>query len=377
MKKIQFCFSLNAFLLFAFFANAQTINNKLILDSLNSALFPKSKGSIEITSFFGHEKQKMDSIYQVRKVQPDIDHILPILKEMAYSKDTGLLQPLINLYNKQQSFFKKEWEPVHRNNFYACDAANKQFSILEAFEKTIHSLIFGNMGLDRNAKLSYYKKYVQSQYSYYHAQGDWPEAIKGWHIYSPYYMMLQINRWVGPPLNEFSFIEPYINEIDDLLIEELNIYFKNLDSIKTGVNLSFEQFELDYLCGVISLSKTTTYNEKLLYLILADKRNKPGYIYARLFPLLNNQNYKKHIKSFLLKNSVAANKVVMLNSLYGLIAFHDMDVIVHYEKLLSNKNLGILEKQAIKAHLSILDRQLNASNEVRQSGARLLKQMNN
>ena len=122
IKKIQFWFSFNAFLLIAFFANAQATNNKQLLDSLSSALFPESKESIEITSFFGHEKQKMDSIYQVRKVQPDIDDILPILKEMAYSRDTGLLQPLTKLYNKQQSFFKKEWESVHRNNFYACKA---------------------------------------------------------------------------------------------------------------------------------------------------------------------------------------------------------------------------------------------------------------
>ena len=234
------------------------------------------------------------------------------------------------------------------------------------------------MGLDKDAKFAYYKKYVQSQYSYYHVPGAWSKALKGWHIYSPYYMMLRENRWVGPPLGIFSFIEPYVDDIDDLIVDELKIYFDNIDSVKAGNKPSLEQFELDYLCGIISLSRIATFNEKLLNLVLSDKRNKPAYIRGRIMHLINNPSYKEHIKYILLKKTIDNdNKIVRLNALYGLIFFHDEDVISQYQKLLSNNNIGDLEKQAIESHLLILDKQLNAADEVKELGSRLLKQVKN
>lgn len=375
MKKIRplACFAI--LLLVASILNAQTPNNEQLLDSLTAALFSDSKDSIEVTAFFAHKKQNMDSIYFVRKVQPNLEIVLPLLKKIAYSMDKGSLKAVISLYDRQQSFFKTEWEPVHRNNFYACEFANKQFNILEAFEETIHSLNFGNMGLNRDAKFIYYKEYLQNQYSYYHVPGAWSEAIKGWHIYSPYYMMLRENRWVGPPLGRFTFIEPYVDDIDDLMIDELAVHFEKIDT--ADFKITYEQFELDNLCRIISLSENVIFNKKLIEVILADKRNKHVFIRSRIKDLIKNPAYKEEVKNLLLNKVDSEDRIVRLNSLYGLIFFHDADVIAQYQKLLSNASIGVLEKQAIESHLSILDKQLNASAEVKELGKQLLKQMKN
>ena len=371
MKKHLLCFAI--FYLILHTVNAQTTDSNLLLYSLRTALFSDSKEIVEISVFFGYNKQRVDSIYFVRKVQPDVDVVMPLLKKIAYTKDISLLHELINLYNEQQSFFKKEWEPVFRNNTYACDAANEQFWILESFEEAIHALRFKNIGLGRDGKFAYYRKYLQSQYSYYHVPGAWPEALKGWHIYSPYYLMLRENRWVAPPLDGFSFIEPYVNDIVGLMIDELSSHFEQLDTV--DIKITFEQFELDKLCYIISLAKDVPFYEKLIEIILSDRRNKHVFVRSRIKQLIKNPAFKEKLKSSLLERTNSINPIVRLNALYGLIFFSDTDVIAQYQKLLKTEKIGFLEKQAIESHLFILNSQLNVSEETKELGAQLLKQM--
>ena len=318
----------------------------------------------------------MDSVYYVRSVQPDLDSVLPLLKSLAYSKEYNLVPEIIDSYNRQQEFFKREWEPVHRNNHYACQTANEQFSILEAFETTIHSLKFGSLGLNRKEKLEYFKKYIRSQYDYYYQPGSWRSAIEGWQIYSPYYLKLRLKQWVGPPLTKFNFIEPYIHEIDSLIVDDLFAFFENNDSENLSIKPSFEEYELDYLCGLISLVENANYNEKLVQLILTDKRCKPAYVHGRIFMLIKNEEYKNNIKSYLLQSTMSDNKTVRLNALYGLIVFSDEDVIAQYERLIKEGNIGDLEQAAIEAHLKKLPRQ-DASVHVKKLGAKLLEQLTN
>ena len=374
MKNIKHFSCLTLLMMVAYFACAQTIDNGLLIEGLKSALFSDSNEAVAVSAFFGHKKQKMDSIYLVRKVQPDLDILLPLFKRIAYSKDTNFIQPLKDMYIKQQSFFKIEWEPVHRNNFYACEAANEQFSILEAFEETIHSLVFGSTVVDKTDKIEYFKAYIQGQYSYYHIAGAWKDAIKKSHIFSPYYLMLRENRWAGPPLGRFSFLEPYIDEIGDQIVDGLSLS-DNLNVMSSDYKPTLEQFELDYLCGIISFSETAKFNEKLLDLVLSDKRNRPAYVRSRLLNLVKNSNYKDRTKSHLLKEANSSDKVVRLNALYGLSFFHDTDVISMYGKLLASGNLEDTEKQAIEGHLLMLEKQLNAPKEVKELGANLLKWM--
>ncbi len=142
--KTKFFLLLVSIFEFSFPGDAQTGGFNELVDSLEQILF-SNDDSVEITAFFGNERQVHDSVYYVRSVQPDFDSILPLLKSLAYSKEFKLLAEIIHIYNRQQEIFKIEWEPVLRNNHYACQTANEQFSILEAFEATIHSLKFGRL----------------------------------------------------------------------------------------------------------------------------------------------------------------------------------------------------------------------------------------
>ncbi len=188
-------------------------------------------------------------------------------------------------------------------------------------------------------------------------------------------MMLRENRWVGPPLGGFSFIETFIGEIEAALIDELSLHFRNLDSVEQ--KLSFEQFELDQLCRIVGLSETASFNENLVRLVLSDKRGKSWHIQGRFLSLIKNPKYKVGIKVVLLESTKSEDSNERLNALYGLGFFHDADVITQYQALLSNAKTTDLERKAIEGHLSILDRQLNASAEVKKMGAKLLKKMKN
>ena len=353
----------------------QTKSTLMLLDSLQIKLFPQNTDLIRINEVEGCNTQRFDSIYLVRAIQPKIKEVLPVFIRIAYTKDFSAIQPLKEIYNRQISFFKSEWEPIFRLNIYACDIANEQFSILEAFEETIHSLSFGEFNLSHNEQFAYYKNNLFLDYKYYLIYGAWRDVINEWKIYSPYYFKLRQNRWVGPPLTGFKFIEPYFDNIDSYFIEYLKPYIDTSNTI--SMKPSFEHWSLDVICSLTGRISSMTLNEDLLDLILKDKRVLPTYTRGRILSLYRNPAFRPMIKRKLFTAGREGQPEMRLNALNGLLCFMDRDVLNFYDDLFNEGKLTEIEIEAIKQNLIIFESQSSLSDNIKDKARKLLNSIGN
>lgn len=116
---------------------------------------------------------------------------------MAFTRNPAYIPALTAIYEKHIEYFKVEWAPIHGENFYACDDANKQFQILTGFETALHSLYFGSLGLSPEKKFDYHKKQSYLSYRFMMEISRRNQIIDEFQSFSPYVKDLRKKYWLA------------------------------------------------------------------------------------------------------------------------------------------------------------------------------------
>ena len=323
MRKIIFSYLILC-LLHLDMAQGQTKGNSNLLQDLERELYFGETQKVPFLEIAGCRDQRIDSAHQVRAARADAAKVLPILKDIAMTKDPALIAPLVELYQKQIAIFQEDWEVVQKNNFYACNAADRQFHILEIFEEAVHSLQLEKRGLSADEKFDHLKQQLNSLYRYYHVRNAWYDEIEKWDIYSPYYYELRKKRWIGPPSNYFCFIEPYLNEIGEKTLGELSLFIKNK---KDERQYRFEDYLLSQMCRMVGRNSDPVLTQQLLEIAITDPDHKSRNFITNVYALMQNRENGPFIKQAIIKHMTSANVQTRLNALMASVYFPEQEVL--------------------------------------------------
>lgn len=372
MKSLQKKLSLHVIFTILFGLNVNAQSDTSLLTDLNQTLFFQNNEQVSIMTFQDCMDSKKDTSYLIRKNQPPLPSVINSLRKIALTKNNELLPDLIYIYEKQIEFYKKEWQPVHEKHIYACDIANEQYQILEAFEATIHSLKFGSYNISGKEKYEYFKKDLFQIYRYYHERGKSKDALKNFNIHSQYYRIIREKRWIGPPGNHIHFIEPYIDDIEEHAIKDILSYLNQ--EIPDTLTPPFEEFLFGSFCSFASKNNKSEISLKLLELNLKHTPEKRRYLKANFLRLIRNEKFRPYAKAALFEKKGNENNLITENALKCLIYFPgDLDVVIFYKKTLRKKTWSKKEKEIILENLNYHAEYRHASDKVKSQAKKLIK----
>lgn len=357
-------------------APAQTACDRSLLDSLTAALFPANLGMVSVDSFLERKPHQLDTVYLVRRNQPSLQAVSALLVQFAYQKDYECAGDLMKLYEAQQAYFTKEWEPLYLKYHFNCQMIHDQLSIIGAFEEVLHALQIGKAGYSPAALEAYYKRYLGIQYRFYYGkrEGESFEALSdSLPVYSAYIKSIHGFTFGGSYLPNFNHIAPYIGEFDEQLIVGLSPYFEQADSISAKINL--ENFLLQNTCRVIGYSKNASYKEKVLDCVLRNQREPVNKVFMHVIDLWRNPHYRDNMKPHLIAAAGTASGQHQLNALRSLSCYHDMDVLQLYRKRMRQPGFSEMEKEIISIHLGILANQKAATHKLKRKGKLLMDKL--
>ncbi|MGH1436634.1 MAG: hypothetical protein ACRBG0_19495 [Lewinella sp.] len=193
---------------------------KGLLNGIRSELFSEAGKESEIHALLGCEEMRISQnqtfTYKIPNPKKVQQLFIQLISNPLSSQE---FNELIDIYDEYENVFRNNWEQLFHDNLYPCEIANQQYQYLEMFEETIHSVAFRNMNLSPGAQLSYYLEYLGNHHQYFMRRGEWAAAIRDRKIHSPYFRYLKENRLDGQPFGGFQFIDPFIESMGYLLIE--------------------------------------------------------------------------------------------------------------------------------------------------------------
>jgi len=231
------------------------------LEELRQALFPPDEPKINAKdhlncietsgSRYFTEWEELDSIIMVRVNQPDKKLVCDLLLKIALTKDYAYYQPLMDMYELHQEYFKKEWMYVRQNYHMhiVCKAKNDPVIIMHGFEHVLFILKLSSKNIHQSELILLFDNFIRTNYE----KRDFSqEKVNGEDIknekqiikfeyYSDYFIKgrSESNIW-WVPLVGFGFHSAFIEELEDHMIEK--IVTMNVSDFNKQPNENFEAY---------------------------------------------------------------------------------------------------------------------------------------
>ncbi len=262
MKNIKMLFSL---LLLVHMTLPIYGQSNLLVDSLEQILFPNNDSDEIDVVLLEFEYAKERYVLRGRKTQPvvsDIEKIEKLLFEIRASKDTGIMERLIEVQRRFEDYFLNEWEPAYRivhPKYVFC------YKVLMNMEMTLASLYMDTFDSSQK-KYKYLKNIYMSQW------GDGAEERKKRIRFFSSYIK---NKWNGGCLGG-SFCAPALiiemaNDLEEGIINDLRSFV--LDSLSEDE----KQFYLVTLGKAVRNMKSNEIEEIFINRIDDIDRLSPNY----------------------------------------------------------------------------------------------------
>jgi hypothetical protein len=217
-------------ILLPFQINGQQTQDKLLL-ALERALFPQNVSWIQIKEYPSclDYAMNLDTNILIRIPQPDEEIILEILSQIAFTKNELLIDPIIELYERHQDNFRREWEDVLKRYKYSCNEMNRQIRIMHAFEHTLRTLKYVKDRWSCEEIWEEYQKIRVLDYRVSKKIGDYIKNTQAYPIYSEYFRDIRRlhYNWFAYEVRVRSH-SPFIKCLEPFILEQCETSLNNI-----------------------------------------------------------------------------------------------------------------------------------------------------
>jgi hypothetical protein len=224
MKKIIIILFISIFYTIESDVFGQSENDSLLL-SLRRELFPFQEDTTTVKISTLCEKEEIENDYTTYARQPDFKSIVNVLRKIAFTKDVSLISNMDRIRQEYAAYLHKEWEPLFNLKYGDCRVVNEKIQIFQCIEETLLSLNLKKMKLSKQESFDFYVDVQRRWYESANDNNNGYRAFEEFKEFSPYYLHLMKNRIGGVPVLNFDFIEPYLRDLNEPLIEYLNNYY--------------------------------------------------------------------------------------------------------------------------------------------------------
>lgn len=208
-----------------------------LLQALERALFPPEATLIRIRDYpdcWAYEME-IDTNRLVRLPQPDHRAIGELLLMIAYTKDYRYFEPVMAMYERHQTNFKKEWEDVRKKIKSGCQEKNYQISIMLSMENTLRALEFARDRLDAEDIWAFYQLQRNLDFRVWKNIGSYQENTQTYPFYSEYFR--EVKRMQYSWFAYEGFVWPYwpfIDLIESKIVQECRTF--DISNFNRNVN---------------------------------------------------------------------------------------------------------------------------------------------
>lgn len=227
------------------------------LEELRQALFPPDEPEISgkyHPDFIEKEDSRgfkrwadIDTTIMVRTNQPDKDYVCDLLEKIAMTKNYAYFQPLMEMYERQQAYFEKEWLYLRSWNLTGCKAIDDPIIIMNGFEHALFALELAHRNVSQSELIYAFDYYIRSWYEERYLNTE-KEKDKGSlnnekkTIMNYHYDYLKKDRTarhiMWPHSAGFGFYSFFMEELEDHIVDKIMA----LD-VNNFYQLSGENFE--------------------------------------------------------------------------------------------------------------------------------------
>lgn len=307
-----------------------------LLKQLEFELFPGNPEWIPIFEYpgCGEYYLQMDSSIFVRSKQPNRMHMQELLRQIAFSGEYSFYEPLMNMYQRHQENFKREWEYLHSQNKYGCHEKKQQISIMSSFEETLKALEWSQQEMTAEKLWENYASLRELDFNVSKSIGLYWDNIKKYKFYSEYYRDLRSMNysWFGYHVT-FIAVSPYIHKIESFVVEET----KGFDPFRMwSVDATFEDerntYYFIYNMYTINAVKSVKFEQVLMdrFQDFVDSKN----LYIIHDYLYRNVHVSNEFKSFIVENFFSQSMFKNMDHenrfswIRGIINDHTKDIIL-------------------------------------------------
>jgi hypothetical protein len=289
-----------------------SIQSDTLLQALERALFPPDVIWIPIKEYpdCWHFHMTMDTSILVRMPQASSIEVGKILRQIALTRDYRYFEPLMEMYNRHQAYFKKEWEDVRRHNKYGCNEKDRQISIMLNFENTLQALEFAHQQTSAEEIWAHYAKKRDLDFRIWRRIDLYWENVQAYSYYSEYFREVRamLSSWFAYPTYVYEY-SPFINLIEPFIIAECTafdpknyggnsrdtlklrnaMYFsRNLNTMSEVFSPAFEECLIDHFDVFIVTGRSVA---ELLQFAQKNKQISQRYVHFMLDQIFFHEGY--------------------------------------------------------------------------------------
>jgi hypothetical protein len=204
------------------------------LEELRQALFPPDEPKIsgkyhpnciedEGSSYY-REWEELDTIIMVRVNQPDKDRVCNLLHKIAMTKNYAYYEPLLEIYELQQTYFEREWIFFRKWYSMLCKANNDPIIIMNGFEHALFTLELAHLNVSKSELIYAFDNYISSLYEKHNLKTNKEKEEGALNNAKKTIMYYHYNYLKDNPLNPgFGFYSFFMEELEDHLIEKVMV----------------------------------------------------------------------------------------------------------------------------------------------------------
>ncbi|MEZ4960163.1 MAG: hypothetical protein R2830_10150 [Saprospiraceae bacterium] len=370
MKKLIITFLITTFYNIGNHAFSQSGGDSLLL-SLKEELFPFNEDSAMVEIATLCEMEGIENVYTTFVRQPDLKGIVNILRRIVFTKNVSLIPDLEDVRQEYVAYLRKDWEPLFNQKYGSCKVVSEKIQIFQCVEEALLSLNFAKMKLTKQEGFNYYFDTQQRWYKSLNDTENGYKAFEGFRGFSPYYLNLIKNRIAGAPVLNFDFIEPFLEDLKDPLIEYLEKYY--VEGLKVQ-KLELEGYIYFKILNILNEERNPILLNSLVNILIKNKNIDKIEIARNVIEILKNSQpnglLEKRIKEQLQQPKGEDKMNALLASSYIFRPdFVDFLIGVNNANTLTNE-----ESEYLKRVFEVLNKRPYVSNTQKESIERILKE---
>lgn len=267
------------------------------LEELRKALFPPDEPKIsgkyhpdyiEEESSRGYKRwANLDTTIMVRAIQPDKDRVCNLLQKIAMTKNYAYFQPLMEMYERQQAYFEKEWIYLRFWRLTGCKAIDDPVIIMNGFEHALFTLELAHKNVSQSELIYTFDNYIRTWYEDRYLNTE-KEKDKGsldkekktiMYYHYDYLKKNRPTRHIMWTYNAgFGFYTFFMEELEDHLIKKVKALDSNNFDQRPTENFEayFKSEEFQFIVRAMSNIQSRKFEQALESIF--DELAKTGYL---------------------------------------------------------------------------------------------------